>query len=249
LVIDGQQRMSALAGLPPERNFAVVVVGFVAASEEMQRDQFVLVNRSKPLPRDLLNELLPQVEASLPPGLERKQSAATVLARLRFDQESIFKGRIRGIGTDGAGAAISQSALLTIIESSLRSGLLSRLAVRDGVLDAEVAARVLNVYFSGVARTWPEAWAASSWSSRLVHGVGIYGMGRLMEQVVPTVNWESSRAVFVVSRRLERLKPFCAWTDGTWPVLNCRWNDLQNTSQDKRRLASYLIETFEALHG
>ena len=60
-IVDGQQRVSALAMLEPRRTFPVVVVGFQVASEEARRQQFVLVNRTKPLPRDLLNELLPHV--------------------------------------------------------------------------------------------------------------------------------------------------------------------------------------------
>ena len=103
LVIDGQQRMSALAGLPPGNDFPVVVVGFVSASPQMQLDQFVLVNRSKPLPRDLLNELLPSMSDAVPKKLEVRQRAGLVVERLRFDQKSIFAGRIRDLGPTGLG--------------------------------------------------------------------------------------------------------------------------------------------------
>ena len=65
LIVDGQQRVSALAELPPERHFPVVVVSFSSSSLDLQREQFVLVNKTKPLPRDLLNELLPHVDAQL----------------------------------------------------------------------------------------------------------------------------------------------------------------------------------------
>lgn len=244
LVIDGQQRMSAFASLPVERNMPVVVVGFVAASEAMQREQFVLVNRSRPLPRDLLNELLPRVDTALPPNLQRRRTAAQVLEHLRFDPDSVFHGRIRGVGSDGAGATISQAALLAVIEASLRAGYLHREATTDGVVDVDKASQMLKIYYAGVARVWPHAWGGSSWSSRLVHGVGIYAIGRLMEDVLPSVNWDSSRAVQVVSRRLGPLKDACAWTAGSWPTLNCGWNGLQNTSQDKRRLALYLREAY-----
>ena len=57
-IVDGQQRMAALADLPAGRMFPVVVSAFASASVEEQREQFVLVNRSRPLPKDLLLELL-----------------------------------------------------------------------------------------------------------------------------------------------------------------------------------------------
>ena len=56
LIVDGQQRVSALAQLPADRQFPVVVVGFSSDSADLQREQFALVNKTKPLPRDLLNE-------------------------------------------------------------------------------------------------------------------------------------------------------------------------------------------------
>ena len=42
--------------LTSSSDFPVVVVAFQATSPEMQREQFILVNKTKPLPRDLLNE-------------------------------------------------------------------------------------------------------------------------------------------------------------------------------------------------
>jgi DGQHR domain-containing protein len=52
-LVDGQQRVAALrdAAVGP---FPVCVVGFVAASTDQQREQFILVNSTQPLPRGLL---------------------------------------------------------------------------------------------------------------------------------------------------------------------------------------------------
>src|SRR4051812_11555812 len=57
-IVDGQQRSLALAksrnqGLP------VPVVAFVSENLALQREQFILVNKARPLPGRLINELLP----------------------------------------------------------------------------------------------------------------------------------------------------------------------------------------------
>ena len=40
--------------------FPVAAVGFIATGEEEQRSQFILVNNTKPLPKGLIHELLPE---------------------------------------------------------------------------------------------------------------------------------------------------------------------------------------------
>jgi DGQHR domain-containing protein len=58
MVIDGQQRLSALAGLPG-KDFEVLVTILQCRDVEDLRGQFVLINRTRPLPRGLIRELLP----------------------------------------------------------------------------------------------------------------------------------------------------------------------------------------------
>jgi DGQHR domain-containing protein len=246
LIVDGQQRMSALAELKPEHTLPIIVVGFSSASEELQREQFLLVNKTKPLPRDLLNELVARVDTALPKAWRLRRVAALVVESLRYDKSSPFYGRIRGIGATGEGANISQAAVLDVIEQSVRkAGVLS--AYYSPALDqADVATmeKIVSVYFHGVERVWPAAWHGSPWSSRLVHGVGISSLGRLMDVVMSEVDASKPRALMSVERRLRRIKSRCAWTEGRWPVLRCAWNELQNTSQDKRRLAEYLVQEY-----
>jgi DGQHR domain-containing protein len=246
LIVDGQQRVSALATLPADRPFPVVVVAFSSSSEELQREQFVLVNKTKPLPRDLLNELLSHVETELPRPWRLRRVAAQVLELLRYDKASPFYGRIRGLGAQGEGANISQAAVLGVVAGSIRrGGLLSGFySAGEDVADVVRMAEAVKVYFLGVERTWPIAWSGSPWTSRLVHGVGIHAMGLLMEEVMSEVNPTSRRAVHSVERRMRRLKRKCAWTEGRWPRLRREWNDLQNTSQDKRALSQYLLEQY-----
>lgn len=247
-IVDGQQRSTALAQLPATRNFPVIVVGFRTASPDVQREQFVLVNKTKPLPRDLLNELLPHIATELPKPLQMRRVAASVVDRLRFDSNSPFYGRIRGLGSGAEGCNISQAAVLAVVETSIRRGgvLCPFYSPDPAVADIGVMAHIVGLYFRAVARVWPFAWNESPRTSRLVHGVGITAMGRLMDVVVPEISITSPRAVSALQRRLRKLTTRCAWTDGRWPrPLACSWDALQNTSQDKRRLADYLITEYE----
>ena len=49
----------------------------------------------KPLPRDLIYELLPGTMSKLPALLQRKRFSATLLARLNHDEDSPLKGLVR----------------------------------------------------------------------------------------------------------------------------------------------------------
>jgi DGQHR domain-containing protein len=59
-IVDGQQRALALAQAT-RRDFPVPVNAFIADSVDVQRDQFLRINNTRPLPRGLVAELLPTV--------------------------------------------------------------------------------------------------------------------------------------------------------------------------------------------
>jgi DGQHR domain-containing protein len=247
-IVDGQQRAMALGRLDPKRSFPVVVVGFQSDSPTVQREQFVLVNRTKPLPRDLLSEILPAVKTRLPRNLEKQQLAARVVETLRFDTQSPFFNRIRGLGASGEGANISQAALAAVVQNSIRKkGVLFNYFSGNGKRhDVPSMARAVNVFYEGVARTWPDAWQGAPGVSRLTHGVGMVAIGHLMDRVLPGIDITSNKAAASVEHRLAKIRNRCAWTRGRWPVLACAWNELQNTSQDKARLTEYLLKEYAA---
>lgn len=246
-IVDGQQRVTALARLDPKRHLPVPVVGFQSSSPEFQREQFLLVNKTRPLPRDLLHELLPEVRTRLPRDLTKRQVAARVLQLLRFDSASPFYQRVRGLGASEDGCNISQASVMSVIQTSIRKrGILSdHFDLNGDNHDINSMARIMNVFFEGVRRTWPVAWTESPKTSRLVHGVGIVALGHLMDRVMTAVDASSQKAASVVANRLEPLKSRCAWTSGQWPVLNCAWNELENTSRDKARLTDYLLKEYK----
>ena len=245
-IVDGQQRVTALSKLKPGAAFPVVVIGFQSSSPTIQREQFLLVNKTKPLPRDLLNEILPEVTSPLSKDLTFKQVSSKVVTLLRFSKESPFYQRIRGLGAESDTHNISQASLLSVIQTSIRKkgALFDYVNSKDNHFDTKGMARVVSVFFEGVRRTWPDAWEGNPKTSRLVHGVGIFALGHLMDRIMQEVDIESVKSTSMVANRLERLRRRCAWTSGRWPVLNCAWNELQNTSQDKTRLTEYLLKEY-----
>ncbi len=67
-IVDGQQRAIAL-NRAKFKDIMVPIVAFVAPTIDVQREQFIVVNKAKPLPKRLINELLPEMSIDLPPDL------------------------------------------------------------------------------------------------------------------------------------------------------------------------------------
>jgi len=97
---------------------------FVTADDKEQREQFILVNSTKPLPKGLVYELLPATEARLPTLLQRRRFPAYLLDRLNQDQDlSASRLDSHADGHDGThqGQLVDQ-----MLENSLSDGLLFR---------------------------------------------------------------------------------------------------------------------------
>src|SRR6267143_152638 len=86
-IVDGQQRMAAIREATVE-TFPICITGFIAKDEQEQKEQFILVNSTKPLPKGLIYELLPTTDVELPANLQRKRLPATILERLNVATES-----------------------------------------------------------------------------------------------------------------------------------------------------------------
>ena len=86
-IVDGQQRSAALRDARLDV-FPVFVTGFVTDNVAEQREQFILVNSTKPLPKGLIYELLPGTEVQLSTHLERRRFPAYLLERLNYDSRS-----------------------------------------------------------------------------------------------------------------------------------------------------------------
>ncbi|PWC91876.1 hypothetical protein TSO5_18645 [Azospirillum sp. TSO5] len=235
LVVDGQQRLTALQYLPT-KDFQVFVSALVCRDEAELRRQFVLINNTRPLPKSLIYELLPTV-AELPERLGGRSGAAALTARLNFDRTSPLYGLIRQ-HTNPAGH-IADTAIQKVIMTSLNDGIMRQLArQRDG---ESACFKLVCEFFEAVKKTFPEAWWDHKPStSRLVHGAGIQAMGYVMEDLAVL---DGARSWDAFVRGMECLRGRTAWTEGHWDFGNGdirHWKAVQNVSRDVQTLAHHL---------
>lgn len=251
-IVDGQQRSLALSK-SSNPDVAVPVVGFVSDDLELQREQFILVNKAKPLPSRLINELLPETRGILlPRELSSKKLPSELCNLLIRDPQSPFHRLIRR-PSDSEGAAtqavITDSGVIKMIQNSLTNPL-GALAPYKGTateaMDIRAMYSILVTFWSAVRDVFPDAWGKDPKKSRLMHTAGIEAMGVLMDRIYARLtgspdDYKSVRA------ELERVAPACRWTKGTWEVIGVAWNEIQSTPRDIKRLQDALIRAYSAV--
>lgn len=236
-VVDGQQRLTALSGLH-KPGFQVFVSALVCKNYDELRQQFVLINSTRPLPKSLIYELLPSVEG-LPERYTARRFAAKVVERLNFTGGRALRGEIRQ-HTNPRGV-ISDTAMQKLVMNSASHGALREFVRFEDREDRAVA--LINEYFEAVADVFGGEWVGMTPRvSRLRHGAGIVAMGFVMDLLVAT-RGASAKADFLPV--LEILKPFTAWTSGSWNMDGhvFHWNDIQNTPSDIDLLTRHLVST------
>ncbi|WP_149361072.1 DGQHR domain-containing protein DpdB [Lolliginicoccus suaedae] len=246
LVVDGQQRSAAIRDADVAE-FPVAVVGFIANSDDEQRSQFILVNNTKPLPKGLIHELLPDSIGALPPQYARRKLPAEVMIRLNRDPEGPFYNKI-AMPTSPHGD-IKDNTVLKMIENSLYDGALYQYRdPRDGSGDVDRMVVHLTAFWKMVESTWPVEWLMPPRKSRLTHGVGIQALGYVMDHLTEGIAPEKFNNIRI-DRSLATIRDIAAWTEGTWdlgPDDQRRWNSLQNTPNDVKLLTSALLRRVRA---
>jgi DGQHR domain-containing protein len=243
-VVDGQQRIAAVRDAAV-KSFPMMVVSFIARDDREQREQFILVNSTKPLPKGLIYELLPTTDARLASKLQRRRLPALLLARLNHEARSPLCGMIHTPTTpDGI---IKDNSVLRMLENSLSDGALAQIGSTEEPTKADVDEMVAFVsrFWEAVKRTWPEAWALPPRRSRLMHGVGVVSLGFVMDAIGDDAGKNAS--VDQVSARIGVIKAACHWTSGTWRLghgTTRKWNELQNTSGDIQLVADCLLRHY-----
>ena len=245
LIVDGQQRTAALRDAELKR-FPVFVVGFIAEDEAEQREQFLLVNSTKPLPKGLLYELLPSIDAPLPAALARRRFPATLLERLNHDIDSPFRGMI-STPTAPRGV-VKDNSILRMLENSLTDGALFRFRTSTGESgDTKAMLNLLKHYWQAVSQVFATAWGLSPKRSRLMHGAGIVSLGFLMDAIADHHRRTAVPAVRQFVAGLSVIADDCRWTDGFWDFgvgRHIKWCDLQNTTAHIQVLTDYLLARY-----
>jgi DGQHR domain-containing protein len=238
LIVDGQQRLSALAPLTA-KSFEVFVSGIVCQNEEELRRQFILINNTRPLPKELIYELLPGI-ANLPERMSSRSMASALTQRLNFDRNSSLYRQIH-LHTN-PGGKVANNAVQRVIMASRSHGALRILSqTPDG---DEKCFRFVSDFYAAVQDVFSRDWEGlSPKTSRLVHSVGIISMGRVMEvafHVCQARNLEDFRDV------LNTIRDQTHWTQGKWRIGNSdnirerAWNEFQSTHPDIQMLSDHL---------
>jgi DGQHR domain-containing protein len=238
LIVDGQQRLSALAPLS-DKSFQVFVSGIICQTEEELRRQFILINNTKPLPKELIYELLPGI-ANLPERMSSRSMASALTQRLNFDRNSSLYRQIH-LHTNPDGK-VANNAVQRVIMMSRSHGALRILAqAPDG---DEVCFQFVSDFYRAVQAVFKRDWdGLSPKTSRLVHSVGIISMGRVMEvgfHVCQARNFGDFCGV------LESFRDQTHWTQGTWRIGNSdnfrerNWNEFQSIHPDIQMMSDHL---------
>ncbi len=86
LVVDGQQRLTALAEVV-DKKFEVFVSILICEDEEGLKRQFILIHKTNPLSKSLIYELLPGV-SKRPERMSAKAHASKLTNNVNYDESS-----------------------------------------------------------------------------------------------------------------------------------------------------------------
>lgn len=240
-IVDGQQRALALSQTE-SGNFPVPVIAFVSGDLGVNREQFILVNKAKPLDRRLIDELLPKVGSLLPRDLSARRVPSMLCTVLNETQGSPFLRLIKRPSASPATAVITDTSLTNLIRRSLQDprGALAAHIGPDGSADLDAMYQVMAAFWGAVRDVFPQAWGVPPDRSRLMHAAGMAAMGVLMDQIMTRPSHGSSgyNMAYAV---LERIASHCHWTEGRWDYLDRDWNDIQCVPKDVRALSNLLV--------
>lgn len=247
-IVDGQQRSLALS---KSRNggLLVPVVAFESQSIETHREQFILVNRARPLKQRLIDELLPATDDTLlPRDLAANRVPSELCNLLNSKPQSPFYKRIArtSLKPDRPDVFVD-SAIVRMIRDRVNgtSGALLHLkASGERGPDLAEMYRLLSAYWGAVAETFPQAWNLPPEKSRLTSAVGITVMGVMMDRICARVGFSHKNPQAIYTTELKKIAGECAWHSGSWQGLGMPWNTLEMTSKSSTRVIQLLSAAY-----
>jgi DGQHR domain-containing protein len=248
-VVDGQQRLMAISKAK-NQDVPIPVSAFITDDIETQRDQFLRINNSRPLPKGLVEELLPEVSMSISSRLAASKIPSSLVNYLNQEATSPFFEMIKRTSMtveQKRNAVVSDGPLIKVIKESLTQPSGCLFPYRDvatGETETDTICKMLLVYWNGVKMTFPEAWGLPATRSRLMHGAGLWAAGRLMDRIIPRIDISNPNAAKAVAQELAYVKDVCRWTGGTWEELRIDWNEVQNVPRHVKALSNFLIRTY-----
>ena len=249
-IVDGQQRTIATSR-SKRPDMSLPICAFITDNVETQREQFIRINNSKPLPKGLVEELLPEVSVSISGKLAPSKIPSSMINHLNQDKTSPFFqliARSSASVEERKLAVIKDGPLLRVIKDSLNqpSGCLypyQNIATRE--TDTDAIWQILIIFWTAVKNVFPDAWGRPPQNSRLMHGAGLTAMGRLMDRIMPHIEHDKNTAIKQAEKQLSYIKPHCHWTSGNWEELgNLKWNEIQNLSRHVKALSNHLIRKY-----
>lgn len=247
-IVDGQQRSLALAQ-SRNKDMPVPVIAFISDSLEIQREQFILVNKARPLPTRLINELLPETRGVLlPRELNLRKVPYEICNLLNKDPNSPFHQMIKrpSDAKQNTSSVIIDSAVMKMVRNSMNHPLGALSPYKPTAGDAGDVTAMYNIlvtFWSAVRDVFPDAWAKDPRQSRLMHSAGIEAMGVLMDRIYARLSGKGEDYA-TIKKELERIAPACRWTSGTWESIGLAWNELQSTSRDIKKLQDALVRAY-----
>lgn len=236
-VVDGQQRLSALATMA-KPGFQVFVSALICKDYNELRQQFVLINNTRPLPKSLIYELLPTVDG-LPERFTSRKFAARIIDLLNFLPNSSLFGEIKQ-HTNPRGV-LSDMAMQKFVMNSANDGAIRSFMKFDDFEGRSI--ELINNFFHAVRVVFKSEWEGlAPRSSRLKHGAGLVSLSFVME-LLYSDQGTTSKEGFI--KGLKLLKPHTAWTSGEWHISATdqrHWNGIQNTPTDIGLLTKYLTD-------
>lgn len=248
-IVDGQQRVTALSKIK-KVDFEVIVNAFITNDAHEQKEQFILVNNTKPLPKSLIYELLPDVDVEVPKLLSEKRIPMLLIQELNSRKDSPFYQKIKThTFPDGI---IKDNTLIKALNHSLNDGILfnytANIITGNNEPDIEGILSILYAYWGAVAQVFKDDWKLQPTKTRLTHGAGIIGLSFVMEQLIHEIGEKEFYITHDFLPYIELLSKKCNWSSGKWDFGGGNVKDaldIQNINKDISMLTQYLMSQLQ----